>query len=175
MRLDRRALIGSLGGAAALAAFRADALARIAEAAKTVAGKPAAAVAGDEAYWAEIQRAFDVDRTLINLNNGGCSPAPTHVLDADDPGPSLLERDAGRPHVDACSSRGSSPCAAIWRRSSAATPRRWPSRATRPSRLETMIFGLDLKRGDEVVADEPELPAHADLLGSARRGATASS
>jgi hypothetical protein len=27
------------------------------------------------------QRAFDLDRTMINLNNGGVSPAPTHVLD----------------------------------------------------------------------------------------------
>ena len=35
----------------------------------------------DEAYWAEIQRAFDLDRTMVNLNNGGCSPAPTHVLE----------------------------------------------------------------------------------------------
>ena len=32
-------------------------------------------------YWATIQRAFDLDRTMINLNNGGCSPAPTHVLE----------------------------------------------------------------------------------------------
>ena len=39
------------------------------------------AVADDESYWAEIQRAFDSDRTMINLNNGGCSPAPTHVLE----------------------------------------------------------------------------------------------
>jgi len=40
------------------------------------------AVADDETYWAEIQRAFDSDRTMINLNNGGCSPTPSHVLEA---------------------------------------------------------------------------------------------
>ncbi|MDB4906508.1 MAG: aminotransferase class [Gemmatimonadetes bacterium] len=35
----------------------------------------------DESYWQEIQRAFDLDRSIINLNNGGCSPAPTMVLE----------------------------------------------------------------------------------------------
>src|SRR6478736_3974845 len=40
------------------------------------------AVAADETYWARIQMAFDVDRTIVNLNNGGCSPAPSHVLEA---------------------------------------------------------------------------------------------
>ncbi|MDE3215738.1 MAG: aminotransferase class V-fold PLP-dependent enzyme [Gemmatimonadota bacterium] len=47
-----------------------------------VAGKrPASAVATDEDYWGEIRRSFDLDDTVINLNNGGCSPAPTHVLE----------------------------------------------------------------------------------------------
>ena len=36
----------------------------------------------DEAYWSEIASAFDTDRTLVNLNNGGCSPTPSHVLEA---------------------------------------------------------------------------------------------
>src|SRR5688500_20411492 len=40
------------------------------------------AVADDESYWAEIQRAFDSDRTMTNLNNGGCSPTPSHVPEA---------------------------------------------------------------------------------------------
>jgi selenocysteine lyase/cysteine desulfurase len=35
----------------------------------------------DEDYWGEIQRAFDCDRTMVNLNNGGCSPTPSHVLE----------------------------------------------------------------------------------------------
>ena len=37
---------------------------------------------GDEPFWAEVQRAFTVDRSLINLNNGGVSPSPTYVQDA---------------------------------------------------------------------------------------------
>ena len=39
-------------------------------------------VAADEDFWAEIQRAFTVDRTLVNLNNGGVSPSPRVVQEA---------------------------------------------------------------------------------------------
>jgi selenocysteine lyase/cysteine desulfurase len=150
MTLNRRALIGSLGGAAALAAFRADALTRIAEAGKAAAGKTPGAVAGDEAYWAEIARAFDVDRTLINLNNGGCSPAPAHVLEA-------MIRDLRfsneipvyhmwtvlEPRIESC------------RRELAAEfgcdPEEMAITRNASESLETLIFGIDLKPGDEVV------------------------
>ena len=33
-------------------------------------------VAGDEDFWFEVQQAFTVDRSLVNFNNGGVSPAP---------------------------------------------------------------------------------------------------
>jgi selenocysteine lyase/cysteine desulfurase len=157
MSLNRRALLGSLGGAAALAAFRADALARIADAAKAVSGKPAAATASDEAYWAEIARAFDVDRTLINLNNGGCSPAPAHVLDA-------MIRDLRFSNEI--------PVYHMWtvleprlesvRRDLAAefgcdTEEMAITRNASES-LETLIFGIDLKAGDEVVVTNQNYP-----------------
>ena len=38
--------------------------------------------ARDEEFWFQVQRAFTVDRTLVNLNNGGVSPAPGLVQDA---------------------------------------------------------------------------------------------
>ena len=38
--------------------------------------RSAAEIASDEDFWLEIQRGFTVDRTLINLNNGGVSPSP---------------------------------------------------------------------------------------------------
>ncbi|HEY4231699.1 MAG TPA: aminotransferase class V-fold PLP-dependent enzyme [Thermoanaerobaculia bacterium] len=157
MSLNRRALLGSLGGAAALAAFRADALARIGDAAKAVAGKPAANVAGDEAYWAEIARAFDVDRTLINLNNGGCSPAPAHVMDA-------MIRDLRfsneipvyhmwtvlEPRIESC------------RRELAVEfgcdPEEMAITRNASESLETLIMGIDLKPGDEVVYTTQNYP-----------------
>lgn len=39
-------------------------------------------VAQDEDFWQEIQRAFTVDRTIINLNNGGVCPSPRVVQEA---------------------------------------------------------------------------------------------
>ena len=39
----------------------------------------AADVVDDESFWLQVQQAFTVDRTLINLNNGGVSPAPALV------------------------------------------------------------------------------------------------
>ena len=34
-------------------------------------------VASDEDYWAVIQQAYSVNPSIINLNNGGVSPAPS--------------------------------------------------------------------------------------------------
>src|ERR1700682_541992 len=39
-------------------------------------------VAADETYWREIQFAFTLDRSLINLNNGNSCPSPTVVHEA---------------------------------------------------------------------------------------------
>lgn len=39
-------------------------------------------VARDEDFWGQVGRAFTVDRTLVNLNNGGVSPSPATVQDA---------------------------------------------------------------------------------------------
>ena len=40
---------------------------------------PPSQLAADEARWGPIQTAFTVDRSLINFNNGGVSPAPQLV------------------------------------------------------------------------------------------------
>ncbi len=42
---------------------------------RSASGRSPEEIARDEDYWAEVQRAFKVDRTLVNLNNGGVSPA----------------------------------------------------------------------------------------------------
>ena len=39
-------------------------------------------IAMDESYWFEIQKGFTVDRSIINLNNGGVSPSSTMVQEA---------------------------------------------------------------------------------------------
>jgi isopenicillin-N epimerase len=47
----------------------------------THSGAPEAA-ASDEDYWFQVAQAFTIDRSILNLNNGGVSPAPFMVQEA---------------------------------------------------------------------------------------------
>lgn len=86
---SRRSFLGTLSLPAAAAALgvplrpsllKASAL-DISEALRLHPGSPLE-TAGDEDFWFEVGRAFTVDRTLVNLNNGGVSPSPGWVQDA---------------------------------------------------------------------------------------------
>ena len=80
---NRRDFLGAAAAAVAvtrLPSFSLDAAA-IARELRRHPGSPAE-IATDETYWSEVARAFTVDRTLVNLNNGGVSPSPTFVQDA---------------------------------------------------------------------------------------------
>jgi len=81
--LNRRAflrLCGALGTAAYAA--KASGLEGIEAASQSVADRLPGEVAKDEFYWREIQLAFKLDRTLINLNNGFTCPCPRVVLES---------------------------------------------------------------------------------------------
>ncbi len=72
---------GAAGAAFATARYGIDEVAALT--AQAAAGvRTPAQVAADEDYWREIQFAFTLDRTIINLNNGNSSPAPTVVHEA---------------------------------------------------------------------------------------------
>ncbi len=143
MQTRRTFLAGALS-AAALPAFRPDAMRRVLDVG------PASGDPTDEDFWAEIQRAFDCDRTMINLNNGGVSPSPTHVLDQmirdlrfSNELPVIHMWQTLEPRIesvrrDLAREFGCDPEEmAIVRNASEAN--------------ETMILGLDLKAGDEVI------------------------
>ena len=82
--VTRRSFLRTTGtaGVAALTAFTDNGLTRVAAAGAAVDGRLASDIAGDEVYWREIQQAFTLDRTIINLNNGGCCPSPRVVHEA---------------------------------------------------------------------------------------------
>jgi len=69
-------------GAVGIAALKTDWLDRVVSAGAAVADRPAAEVAADEGYWRDIQQAFTLDRTIINLNNGYTCPSPRVVHEA---------------------------------------------------------------------------------------------
>jgi len=159
---SRRRFIASILGASAtmpaiLPAMRADAFQHLRRANDRTGGVPPASAADDETYWGEIQRAFDIDRTMLNLNNGGCSPAPTHVLEQMirdlrfsnelpvDHMWRVLEPRIESVRRDLATEFGCDPEEmAITRNASEAN--------------ETMIFGTDLARGDEVVFTTQNYP-----------------
>ena len=83
--LSRRQFFGAVGRPAAVsvvaASFNPLVLPDIFNALSNHLGSPEE-VAGDEEFWFQIQQAFTVDRSLVNLNNGGVSPAPAMVQEA---------------------------------------------------------------------------------------------
>jgi len=137
-------------GMAATPVFRESAIASLFRANAIAGNRSAAEMADDETYWGEIQRAFDTDRTLINLNNGGVSPTPSHVLEA-------MIRDLRFTNE--------SPAEHMWRilepriesvrrdlaREFGCDPEEMAITRNASEANEIMIMGLDLKAGDEVV------------------------
>jgi len=80
---SRRAFLRMAGAAGTAAvAFSAEALERVEAAGQSVAGMTPEEVAKDEFYWREIQLAFKLDRSLINLNNGFTAPMPRVAIES---------------------------------------------------------------------------------------------
>ena len=82
--ISRRSFLRTTGwaGTAAVAAFTNENPSLVQVASARVGNTPPGEVAADESYWREIQQAFTLDRTIINLNNGGCCPSPRVVHEA---------------------------------------------------------------------------------------------
>ena len=107
-------------------------------------------IAADEMFWAEVQRAFTVDRTLVNLNNGGVSPSPAFV------------QDAQKKHLDLSNK---APTYYMWQvqepmregvrqrmaREWGVDPEEIAFVRNASEGLQTLQFGMDLQRGDEVL------------------------
>jgi len=147
---SRRELMGAaaIGAAAVLNPFRSRAA--------------LAAVAGlspeDERFWFEIQQAFTVDRSIVNLNNGGVSPSPAIVQEA-------MKR-----HLDY--SNTAPPPYALWQilepqkegtrkrlgRAFGCDPEEIAITRNASEGLQTCQFGFDLQRGDEVLTTTQDYP-----------------
>ena len=114
-------------------------------------------LATEEDFWYYIQQSFTVSPSLINLNNGGVSPAPKTVQDA-------MKR-----YYDLCNE---APSYYMWRildqgreplrknlaRLAGCSPEEIAINRNSSEGLETVIFGLQLKAGDEVVAALQDYP-----------------
>ena len=151
--MDRR----SLFRLAATVAFQAGAIDRVRAAASSAGKRTPEEIAPDEDFWAEVRSAFSVDRNIINLNNGYCSPSPRPVQDAmrryleyTDMGPyhtmvAVLERQVEAVRRQLARAAGCDPEEmAITRNASES--------------LENAQYGIDLKAGDEVLTTNQDYP-----------------
>lgn len=119
-------------------------------------GRPES-IARDEAFWGEVQEAFTVDRSMVNLNNGGVSPTPGHVLEA-------MKRDLDyanqmpvyngwqvlEPQREGVRKR----LAREW----GVHPEEVAITRNASESLEILQFGHDLKEGDEVLTTNQDYP-----------------
>jgi selenocysteine lyase/cysteine desulfurase len=151
-------LTGKGLGLVALSSATVSSLLKDVEAAsKSVLHLTAQQAATDEDYWATIQNAFSVTRGIINLNNGGVSPSPRIVTEA------LVRY--------------------IWQQEDATAYTMWqilePQSETirtglaelfgcdreeiaitrnASESLETLLMGIDLKSGDEILTTTQDYP-----------------
>ena len=153
--LSRRSVL-RLAGSAAGAAFavRNYGIDEVAAATAAVESRSPEEVAADETYWREIQFAFTLDRSLINLNNGNSCPSPTVVheaykryLDSSNQAPvyhrGLIERNIETARRRLAAEFGADPEEiAITRNASES--------------LQIAQNGLDFKPGDEIITTEQD-------------------
>src|SRR5262252_3592291 len=156
----RRSFLRSVGSAATvagLASLRDGGVERILAASRSAAGISPETMAADEDYWREIQQAFTVDRSLINLNNGGVSPSPRVVQDAmrrylefSNSAPTVTMWQVLEPEIEGVRRR----LAAVF----GCDPEEMAITRNASEALEICIFGLNLKPGDEVLTTNQDYP-----------------
>src|ERR1700749_4865078 len=159
--LDRRRFLSKVGKGLGLAALSSSGVASLLKdlhaAAKRVARLPAEEAARDEDFWFDIQQSFSVTRGIVNLNNGGVSPSPRVVTEAlvryiwqQEDATAYTMWEILEPQSETIRT-GLAEAFGCDREEIAIT------RNTSDS-LEAVLFGIDLKRGDEVLTTTQDYP-----------------
>jgi isopenicillin-N epimerase len=159
---SRRAFLRSFGTTSAVVAMgRPDLMARVGQAAARVSGRTPDDVAQDEDFWRDIREAFTLDRTIVNLNNGGVCPSPRVVhealkryLDISNQAPVYHMWQVLEPNLETVRRRLAAEFGcdaeelAVTRNASEA--------------LQIAQLGIDLKAGDEVLTTNQDYPRMLD-------------
>lgn len=150
--------VGALSATAFLSSLTQPAWSRnLQKALSDAEGISAGDLASEEDFWYYIQQAFTVSPGIINLNNGGVSPAPKTVQEA-------MKR-----YYDYCNEapsyymwrildQGREPLRKNMAKLSGCDTEEVAINRNSSEGLETIIFGLQLKAGDEVVAAKQDYP-----------------
>ncbi len=111
----------------------------------------------DEDFWYQVQQSFTVSPSLINLNNGGVSPAPRTVQEA-------MKRyydysnETPTYYMWRILDQGREPLRQQLARLAGCTADEIAINRNSSEGLETVIFGMTLSSGDEVVASRQDYP-----------------
>src|ERR1700759_1227913 len=159
--LDRRRFLSKVGKGLGLAALSSSAVASLFKdvnaAARRAAHPSPEEAARDEDFWFDIQQSFSVTRGIVNLNNGGVSPSPRVVTEAlvryiwqQEDATAYTMWEILEPQSETIRT-GLAEAFGCDREEIAIT------RNTSDS-LEAVLFGIDLKRGDEVLTTTQDYP-----------------
>jgi selenocysteine lyase/cysteine desulfurase len=113
--------------------------------------------AENEDLWLHVQQAFTVDRSQINLNNGGVSPAPAIVQDAHKQRLDFSNQNSTRNLWEILEPQKENVRAGLARLFGSDKEEIAITRNASES-LENCLFGFDLRRGDEVVTTDQDYP-----------------
>jgi selenocysteine lyase/cysteine desulfurase len=114
-------------------------------------------VAQNEDFWAVIQRAYSVNPSIVNLNNGGVSPAPIVVQQAVERY-NQLANEGPSYFMWGILDQGREPLREKLARLAGAQPGEIAIDRNSTEALNTIIYGLPLKAGDEVIGTKQDYP-----------------
>ncbi|MEZ5055912.1 MAG: aminotransferase class V-fold PLP-dependent enzyme [Saprospiraceae bacterium] len=111
----------------------------------------------DEDFWSLIQQAYTVSPNIMNLNNGGVSPQPKVVQEAVEHY-NRLSNEAPSYYMWQVLDKGREPLRTDLANLAGVSPEEIAINRNSSEALETIIFGLPLERGDEVVLSKQDYP-----------------
>jgi len=114
-------------------------------------------IATDEDYWSVIQQGYTVNPNLINLNNGGVSPSPRIVQEAVERF-NKLSNEGPSYYMWRILDQGREPLRYKLATLAGCSPEEIAVNRNATEALNTVIFGLDLKAGDEVIGTKQDYP-----------------
>ena len=158
---QRRAFLQKMGALAG--AFSANSLfnqlhaANFESAQAAVQHLSADAIAADEDYWSVIQQAYTVNANFVNLNNGGVSPSPRVVQEAVERYNQLTNQGPSY-YMWRILDQGREPLRYKLAEMAGCNIEEIAINRNATEALNTVIFGLDLKAGDEVIGTKQDYP-----------------
>lgn len=162
MASERRAFIKTMG-AVATGALTIPGMAHLTLAAEIQAASnrvkklPINEAVTDETFWKQVRLAYSVSPAVINLNNGGVSPQPILVQDMLDKY-NRMSNEAPSYYMWRILDMGREPLRERLAQLAGCQADEIAINRNATEAIDTVIFGIDLKEGDEVIVTKQDYP-----------------